>query len=308
MKPKIVFMGTPDFAIPALQKVHEIYGISAVVTQPDKPKGRGQHLAWPAVKECAIELGIPVIQPITMKDLDFINELSALKPDIIVVIAFRILPPEVFELAELASFNIHGSLLPKYRGAAPINWAIINGEKETGLTSFILKQSVDTGDVLLQEKIHIGQEDTFGDVYNTLSKLSAELTVKTIELILSGDYTTMPQDNAIASPAPKIFKEHCRIDWSQHADNIVNLIRGLSPTPSAYTMFHGDNLKILKAHKCTKNHLEPGHYKITAKEFAIGCADAAISITELQPAGKKAMKIEDFLRGYRGNPKGNLEE
>jgi methionyl-tRNA formyltransferase len=308
MKPKIVFMGTPDFAIPALIKVHEIYGISAVVTQPDKPKGRGQHLAWPAVKECAIELGIPVIQPITLKDPDFINELSALKPDIIVVIAFRILPPEVFELAKLASFNIHGSLLPKYRGAAPINWAIINGEKETGLTSFILKQSVDTGDVLLQEKIHIGQEDTFGDVYNTLSKLSAELTVKTIELILSGNFTTMPQDNAIASPAPKIFKEHCRIDWSQHADNIVNLIRGLSPTPSAYTMFHGDNLKILKAHKCTKNQLEQGHYKITAKEFAIGCADAAISITELQPAGKKAMKIEDFLRGYRGNPKGNLEE
>jgi methionyl-tRNA formyltransferase len=308
MKPKIVFMGTPEFALPALKKVNEIYGISAVVTQPDKPKGRGQHLAGSAVKECAIELGIPVLQPVSLKDPEFIAELAALKPDIIVVIAFRILPPEVYELASLASFNIHGSLLPKYRGAAPINWAIINGDKETGLTSFILKQAVDTGDILLQEKIRIKPEDTFGDIYNALSEISANLTIDTIELISAGNYTALPQSNEIASPAPKIFKEHCRIDWNQHADKIVNLVRGLSPAPAAYTMFHGDNLKILKAHKCTKNQLEPGHYKITAKEFAIGCADAAVSILELQPAGKKVMKIEDFLRGYRGEAKGNLEE
>lgn len=307
MKPKIVFMGTPEFAIPALKKVNEIYGVSAVVTQPDKPKGRGQHLAWSAVKECAIELGIPVIQPISMKDPDFISELSGLKPDIIVVIAFRILPPEVYELASIATFNIHGSLLPKYRGAAPINWAIINGEKETGITSFILKQAVDTGDILLQKKIHIGNEDTFGDIYKILSELSADLTLETIDVLSSGKYSVSQQNNELATPAPKIFKEHCKIDWTKNADYTVNLIRGLSPVPSAYTIFNGDNLKILKAHKCTKNQLEPGHYKITAKEFAIGCEDAAVSITELQPAGKKVMKIEDFLRGYRGLAKGTLE-
>lgn len=307
MKPKIVFMGTPEFAIPALKKVNEIYGVSAVVTQPDKPKGRGQHLAWSAVKECAIELGIPVIQPISMKDPEFVNELAALKPDIIVVIAFRILPPEVYELASIATFNIHGSLLPKYRGAAPINWAIINGEKETGITSFILKQAVDTGDILLQKKIHIGNEDTFGDIYKILSELSADLTLETIDVLSSGKYSVSQQNNELATPAPKIFKEHCKIDWTKNADYTVNLIRGLSPVPSAYTIFNGDNLKILKAHKCTKNQLEPGHYKITAKEFAIGCEDAAVSITELQPAGKKVMKIEDFLRGYRGLAKGTLE-
>ena len=300
-------MGTPEFAIPALKKVNEIYGVSAVVTQPDKPKGRGQHLAWSAVKECAIELGIPVIQPISMKDPDFISELSGLKPDIIVVIAFRILPPEVYELASIATFNIHGSLLPKYRGAAPINWAIINGEKETGITSFILKQAVDTGDILLQKKIHIGNEDTFGDIYKILSELSADLTLETIDVLSSGKYSVSQQNNELATPAPKIFKEHCKIDWTKNADYTVNLIRGLSPVPSAYTIFNGDNLKILKAHKCTKNQLEPGHYKITAKEFAIGCEDAAVSITELQPAGKKVMKIEDFLRGYRGLAKGTLE-
>lgn len=308
MKPNIVFMGTPDFAIPSLKKINEKYGISAVVTQPDKPKGRGQHLGWTAVKECAIELGLPVIQPLSLKDPDFKNEIAAIKPDIIVVIAFSILPHEVYQLASVASFNIHGSLLPKYRGAAPINWAIINGEKETGLTSFLLKQTVDTGDILLQKKIRIAPEDTFGDIYNILSELSAELSIETIEMIRAGNYSAMPQNDTIASPAPKIYKEHCHIDWNKPADNIVNLIRGLSPIPSAYTTFRGENLKILKAHRCTKNQLEPGHYKITAKEFAIGCEDAAISITELQPAGKKVMKVEDFLRGYRGNPKGNFEE
>ncbi len=308
MNPKIVFMGTPEFAIPALKKVYEKYGIVAVVTQPDKPKGRGQHIALPVVKECAIELGIPVHQPISLKDADFLAELAAMKPDIIVVIAFRILPPEVYELASIASFNIHGSLLPKYRGAAPINWAIINGEKETGLTSFILKQAVDTGDILLQRKIAIAQEDTFGDIYNALSELSAEITLETIDTLINGNYSALPQNNQITSPAPKIFKEHCRIDWNKPAVHIVNLIRGLSPTPSAYTMFNGENLKILKAHKCKKNQLEPGHFKITAKEFTVGCSDAAVDIIELQPAGKKVMKLEDFLRGYRGNTKGVMDE
>ena len=299
----IIFMGTPDFAVPALEEIHKKYTVKAVVTQPDKPKGRGRKLAPPPIKEKAIELNIPVLQPEKMKDPDFIQQIKDLKPDIICVIAFRILPAEVYEVASIASFNIHGSLLPKYRGAAPINWAIINGDTRTGLTSFVLQKEVDTGEILLKREVDINDDETFGDMYYRLQKLAPELSIETIELLASKKYKTEKQDASLACPAPKIFKKDCEIDWSKSTVDVRNFIRGMSPMPCAWTKFNGDILKIFRAELSDKK-LPANHYQIDDNSFTIACADKSISLTEIQLPGKKAVKIADFLRGYRGEKEG----
>lgn len=303
---KIIFMGTPDFAVPALEKIYNKYGLEAVVTIPDKPKGRGRKLMPSAVKVKAAELGLNIFQPEKLNDEDFIKEINEIKPDIICVIAFRILPQVLYEIPSLGSFNIHGSLLPKYRGAAPINWAIINGEKETGVTSFLLQKQVDTGDILLKRKISIPENATTGDLHDLLMPEAAELSIETIELLNSGDVKVQNQDDSQATQAPKIFKEDCEIKFSKSAINLKNFIHGMSPIPGAWTKFEdGSTLKILRA-EITGESIPIGEYLITKKELLIGASDGALSIKELQPEGKKAMNVESYVNGWRGEPKGKF--
>jgi methionyl-tRNA formyltransferase len=304
--PKIVFMGTPEFAVPALSAIHSKYGISAVVTVPDKPKGRGLKLIPSPVKEKAFELEIPVYQPEKLKDEDFIQSIRDIEPDIIVIIAFRILPRELFTIPKIASFNIHGSLLPKYRGAAPINHAIINGETRSGLTSFILQDKVDTGNILLKKEVDISSEMTAGELHDILIPKAAELSLETIELLLNRNYTPMIQDDSLASLAPKLNKENTRINWEMPSQQIINFIRGLSPYPTAWTNMDENPLKILKAEKVDSNNLAPGKFSITKKQFLVGTPDGDISITYLQPPNKKVMPVSDFLNGYRGAYEGIL--
>lgn len=301
-------MGTPEFAVPSLEALHAAYGVKAVVTVPDKPKGRGLKLLPSAVKAKAVELGIPVLQPEKLKDIQFINSLKELKPDIIVVIAFRILPEEVYSLASTGTFNIHGSLLPKYRGAAPINRAIINGDEVSGLTSFLLKKEVDTGDILLKKQVRIPDNATAGDLHDMLMPVAAQLSVETIELLLSGSYTPCVQDNSLASPAPKIFPDQCRIDWTGEAATLKNFIHGMSPSPGAWTMWNGKRLKILRVELLKADGKgNPGSFRMENGLFTVDCAFGKLSIVELQAEGKKAMKTHDFLAGYRGEATGTFE-
>jgi methionyl-tRNA formyltransferase len=303
-KPKVIFMGTPEFAVPTLEKLNEKYGIGLVVTVPDKAQGRGLKLMPSAVKEKAIELEIPVLQPESLKSEDFIRTVSEFNPDIIVVLAFRILPEEVFTLAKVGSFNIHASLLPAYRGAAPINWAIINGEKKTGLTSFLLEKKVDTGSILLSKEFEIPDGFTAGDLHNALMPLSAELAIETCELLLSGNYQLIPQDESKASKAPKIFPEDCKIDWSLPAEKIRNFIHGTSPTPGAWTIWDDKRLKILRARISGNKEGIAGFFVIENSQFMVFCGEDAIIIDELQAEGRKPMKIKDFLNGYKGENQG----
>lgn len=299
----IIFMGTPEFAVPSLISINEKYGVKAVVTVPDKPKGRGLKLSYSPIKEKAIELGIPVLQPEKLKDESFIENLKQFQPDIIVVIAFRILPKEVFLLPKIASFNIHGSLLPKFRGAAPINHAIITGEKESGLTSFILGEKVDTGNMLLQYKCNIDDNMTAGELHDNLMPEAANLSLQTIEILLSGNYQPIIQDETLASPAPKIFRENCKIDWRNTQEQVHNLIRGLSPYPGAWTMFENKQFKILRTMKTNKN-IEQGKFIIKDNKMLVGCSDNALEIIEIQPENKKPMSIKEFINGWRGLSEG----
>lgn len=303
-KLKIIFMGTPEFAVPALDSIHSEYGVEAVVTVPDKPKGRGLKLAFSKVKEKALELKIPVYQPISLKDEDFLSTISNINPEIIVVIAFRILPRELYSMAKIASFNIHGSLLPKYRGAAPINHAIINGEKKTGLTSFVLQEKVDTGNILLKSEIDIDDEMTAGELHDLLMPLAADLSLSTIELLLSGNYSPIIQSDDEASPAPKLNKENTKLNWDLPAVKIINLIRGLSPYPGAWSNMDGNNLKIFKAVKTNSKTLSPKQYRIDKKQFLVGTTDYDISLLQIQPQNKNSMNISNFLNGYRGSETG----
>jgi methionyl-tRNA formyltransferase len=298
-KPKIIFMGTPEFAVPALISIHDKYGIEAVVTVPDKPKGRGLKMAYSPVKNKALELGIPVLQPEKLKDEQFIENLKSYEPDIIVVIAFRILPKDVYLLPQIASFNIHGSLLPKFRGAAPINHAIIKGEKKTGLTSFILGEKVDTGNMLLQYECNIDDNMTAGELHDLLMPEAAILSLKTIELLINGNYLPIIQDESCASPAPKIFRENCKINWVDSQHNIHNLIRGLSPYPSSWTTFEDKQFKILRTLKA-KQKIDPGKFTIKDNKMLVGTSDFALEILEIQPENKKPMLIKEFLNGWRG--------
>ncbi len=294
----IVFFGTPDFAVPVLNKIHESgHKIIAVVTIPDKQKGRGRRLHFSPVKSAAVKLGLDVIQPSRLRDDEFIEKLKMLNADLFVVVAFKILPPEVFQIPPKGSFNLHASLLPKYRGAAPIQWALINGEKETGVTTFFLEEKVDTGNIILQERIEIADGDNFGTLHDKLSLLGAEVTLKTINSINRGNVEILEQDESQATPAPKITKEICRIDWTKSATEIHNLVRGLSPYPGA---FFEDGNKIFKIFKTGIIHLDLTAGKVirNKKELIIGCGKDSLSILEIQPEGRKRMSVSEFLRGY----------
>jgi len=298
---RIVFMGTPDFAIPSLKiLLDNQYDIVSVVTVPDKPAGRGLQLSTSAVKQYAQNHRLQLLQPERMKDEYFIRQLTDLKPDIFVVVAFRILPPEVFQIPKLGSFNLHASLLPKYRGAAPINWAIIRGEKETGVTSFFLQEKVDTGNIILQARVPIGPDENAGELHDKLSDIGAEIVLHTVRLIEAGKVSPKLQDDSLASTAPKIFKDHCRVDWNKPAAQIHDLIRGLSPRPGAFTMYDGRILKIYRSQivdvdkKCASGEVLQADNKLIMKTN-----DGAIELLDLQLEGKKRMSAEDFLRGYR---------
>ena len=296
---KIVFFGTPDFAVPSLDFLNKSkHEVVAVVTAPDKERGRGRKVSFTPVKEYALEHDLKCLQPESMKDEEFIDNLTQLNADLFVVVAFRILPRSVYTIPKFGSFNLHGSLLPKYRGAAPIHWAIINGEKETGVTTFFLEDKVDTGNIILQEKLIIEEDDNLGTIHDKMSLLGAEVVLKTVDLIESGNYELQKQDNSLATPAPKISKELGEIDWNKPARQIHNLIRGLSPFPDAYFIHNGAKYKVFKSVVVESVKLLPGEIKQTKNEIFIGCSDNALQILELQPEGRKRMTADAFLRGY----------
>ena len=304
---KIIYMGTPEFAVPTLKALNDNYTVQAVVTVPDKPKGRGKQVLPSDVKIMATELGLPVLQPDKLKDEDFVRQIKEFAPDIIIVVAFRILPEEVYTLSRLGTFNIHGSILPKYRGAAPINWAVINGDTETGLTSFLLKNEVDTGDILLNIKTEISESTTFGDLYYELKDKAPQLAIDTVELLVAGNYTTQSQDESLATKAPKIFSDDCKIDWSKDSMQVKNLINGVSPIPGAWTMWGEQRIKILRAIPSASFEPETlGKFRITKNTFDVQCSDGAISILEIQMPGKKSQRIQDFINGWKYETQGKL--
>ena len=296
---RIVFMGTPDFSIPSLKILLENKNeILSVVTALDKERGRGQKITFSAVKQFAIENNIPVFQPGKLRDESFIRELKKLNADLFVVVAFRILPKEVFEIPKFGSFNLHGSYLPKYRGAAPIQWSLISGDTETGLTTFKLAEKVDTGNIYLQEKVKISPDDNFETLHNRMSLLGGELVLKTVQLIESGNFELKQQDDSLASPAPKITKEICLIDLNKSAEQIHNLVRGLSPHPAAYFNYNNKIIKIYKTEIVNNINLKPFEFHQTKTELIIGCGKNAIRVLEIQQEGKKRMDTEEFLRGF----------
>jgi methionyl-tRNA formyltransferase len=300
----IVFMGTPDFAVPSLEiLLKNNYTVSAVVTAPDKPRGRGQQVSFTAVKESALRYSLPVLQPETLRDPLFISALTDLKPDLFIIVAFRILPKEVYSIPVKGSFNLHASLLPKFRGAAPINWAIINGEKESGVTTFFLQDKVDTGNIILQKHVPISDEMNAGELHDSLSTVGSIAVLETVQMIEKGTANPQQQDNTLASPAPKIFKETCRIDWNQSADVIHNFVRGLSSYPTAWTVHNDKQIKIFQTKKSEvrsqKSESEVGTIGIVENKILVLTSDGSIEILELQLEGKKRMSAEEFLRGYR---------
>jgi len=294
-------MGTPDFAIPSLKILLENnHQILAVVTTTDKERGRGQKVTFTAVKQFAIENNIQVYQPEKLKgNNEFVEQMKNLSPDLFVVVAFRILPKEVFEIPKFGSFNLHGSYLPKYRGAAPIQWALINGDEETGLTTFKLAEKVDTGNIYLQEKVKINPDDNFETLHDRMSLFGADLVLKTVMMIENENVELKTQDDFLASPAPKIIKETCLIDWNKPASEIHNLVRGLSPHPVAYFLHNNKVIKIYKTEIVKDLNLKPGEIHQTKTELIIGCGKDSLRIFEIQQEGKKKMQTEEFLRGYK---------
>lgn len=301
-------MGTPDFAVTSLSKLVENgQNVVAVVTSVDKPSGRGLAMSTSAVKKYAISKNIPVLQPEKLKSPEFLAELASYRADLQIVVAFRMLPEVVWNMPPKGTFNLHGSLLPQYRGAAPINWAIINGEKETGVTTFFLQHEIDTGSIIFQEKLPIGFEENVGDIYEKLMHLGADLVLKTVKAIESGVYPQEPQIQSVElHHAPKIFKETCEIDWNKSALEIYNFVRGLSPYPAAWINFDGKFTKIFKvaiAEIEIENYpslLFASDLYLDKKQLIFKTGNGYISILELQQEGKKRMGIEEFLRGYRG--------
>lgn len=304
-------MGTPEFAVASLRRlVEEGYNIVAVVTTPDKPAGRGQKLHESDVKVAARELGLPILQPVRLRDEEFVESLRALQPDLGIVIAFRMLPEVVWSMPKYGTFNLHASLLPQYRGAAPINWAIINGDTETGITTFLLNHEIDKGAIIGQMVVPILPEDNIGTMYDKLMTKGCDLVVDTVEHIAAQNFTPIEQmhiDEATLKPAPKIFKEDCRIDWSWEGERIVNFVRGLSPYPAAWTPMYlsGEERGSAKIFKATFNpaaHNEPaGTIRTDGRgtTLEVACADGWISIHELQVAGKRRMAARDLLLGFR---------
>ncbi len=306
-KLKIIYSGTPEFAVEPLKKlVDNGYDIVAVITAPDKPAGRGMHLRHSAVKEFALKHGLNILQPAKLKDTGFLESVRKLHADLHIVVAFRMMPEELWSMTPMGTFNLHASLLPQYRGAAPINRAIMNGEKETGVTTFFLRHEIDTGDIILSEKVDISENENAGELHDKLMHIGANLVLKTVELIESGKASTHPQQpDTPLKTAPKIFKDDCRIDWNKSAYEIFNQIRGLSPYPGAHTTLISKEgketgLKIFKSVK-TESDIKttPGEITSDQKNYVrIGCANGNIEITEVQLEGKRKMNIQEFLRGF----------
>lgn len=310
---RIVFMGTPGFAVASLgELVDNGYKIAGVVTSPDKPSGRGQKIAESAVSEYAKVKGLKLFKPERLKDEGFLKELKNLEADLFVVVAFRMLPESVWRMPRLGTFNLHASLLPDYRGAAPVNWAIINGEKETGVTTFLIDNQIDTGKILFCEPVKIGENDTAGDLHDRLMVTGARLVLKTVDALAEGK--VQPVDQSLSGitagkmkHAPKIFREDCMINWEKSAESIRNLIRGLSPYPAAWTMVENESenakmsVKIYFAGSENENHgFNPGRIYSDNKTFLkVACSDGWILVTDLQAEGKRRMKTEEFLRGFQ---------
>lgn len=302
---RIVFMGTPEFAVASLEALLKAGClVVAVITAPDKPAGRGLDLHQSAVKKSALAHGIPVLQPEKLRNADFLQQLRSFKADLQICVAFRMLPEVVWNMPALGSINLHGSLLPQYRGAAPINWAVIHGEKTTGVTTFKLKHEIDTGNILLQKSFEITPEDTAGTVHDKMMRIGAALLVETVKGLAANTLKETPQtipDGRIVHPAPKIFTETCQIDFSKTVNDVLNLVRGLSPYPTAFTFLNQKKLKIFSADKEQIQHNNPsGAYETDGKNYLqFACSDGYLLVKELQLEGKKRMKIKEFLRGYR---------
>jgi len=297
-------MGTPEFAVPSLQiLVGNNINVVAVITAPDKPQGRGQKITHSPVKECALQHNIPVLQPTNLKSPEFLEQLKGYQANLQIVVAFRMLPEVVWSMPALGTFNLHASLLPDYRGAAPINWAIMNGEKETGVTTFFLKHEIDTGSIIFQEKEKITEDDTVGTLYERLMRKGAALVLKTVKAIEAGSYPSVPQPEASPGKhAPKIFKETCEINWNQSTENIRNFVRGLNPYPGAWTLLNGKSFKIFSIQQSTFRiqHSATGSTETDSKTYLyVKTADGWASIQELQPEGKKRMTIHEFFRGNK---------
>jgi methionyl-tRNA formyltransferase len=306
---RIIFLGTPDFAVASLQKLVEAScNIVGVVTAPDKPAGRGMQIQQSAVKKYALEQNLQVLQPEKLKSESFIADLKLLNADLQVVVAFRMLPEIVWNMPTMGTINVHGSLLPQYRGAAPINWAIINGEKFTGVTTFKLKQEIDTGNILLQKTIPISENINVGELYDEMKEVGANLLLTTIEKLANNSLKEKEQDNetalfanTILKKAPKIFTETCIIDWNKTVEEVYNLVRGLSPYPAAFTYLQNKKLKIFYCQKEVTKHTQTiGEFDTDHKSYIkIACSNGYISLLDIQLEGKKRMKVIEFLRGYR---------
>ncbi|MEP6844409.1 MAG: methionyl-tRNA formyltransferase [Panacibacter sp.] len=303
-KLRIIFMGTPEFAVASLSALVDAdFNIACVITAPDKPAGRGMRMNESAVKKYAVEKGLKILQPEKLKNSAFIEELKKIDAEVQVVVAFRMLPEVVWKMPPLGTINVHASLLPQYRGAAPINWAIINGEKQTGVTTFKLQHEIDMGNILLQEIIPIDEDETAGELHDKMKESGARILVKTIQQLGIGKLDEIPQENIspVIKHAPKIFTETCKIHWNKTAEEIHNLIRGLSPFPGAFTFLNEKILKIYKSSKEIASHnFKNGHIQTDNKTFLkFACRDGFIKINELQIEGKRRMLIEDFLKGYQ---------
>ncbi len=306
---KIVFFGTPDFAVESLRAlVKGGYNIIGVVTMPDKPAGRGHRLFQSPVKQYAQSVGLKILQPVSLKDPQFVSELKSLGGDLFIVIAFRMLPEIVWQMPRLGTFNLHASLLPRYRGAAPINWAIINGDTQTGVTTFFLKHEIDTGDIIAREAIDITPEDNVGTIHDRLMILGAKLTIDTVGSIIAGTLTTTPQEllakGETPTPAPKIFRETCHIDWHQSSTQVHNLVRGLSPYPAAWCTMVADgheptDIKVFVTRIANDISAQVGDVVIDGDKLFVGCNDGTVELLEVQPTGKRRMPVADFLRGAR---------
>lgn len=303
---KIIFIGTPDFAVESLDSLIKAEkNVVAVITAPDRKAGRGQKINESAVKKYAVAHQIPTLQPTNLKDEDFLAQLASYQADLQIVVAFRMLPEAVWDMPPLGTFNLHASLLPNYRGAAPINWAIINGENKTGVSTFFLKHKIDTGDIIFQEEVQIQPDDTAGSLHDKLMLVGGKLVVKTVESIEANDYSLMSQSNLATKEAPKIFKEDCKIDWNQSVIEIDRFVRGMSPYPTAWSIIRANNtgkelnLKLYKVSISNeKFELDAGEIIVIEGRLIVGCGDGSLEVLELQLEGKKRMKSKDLLNGF----------
>ncbi|MBP3938730.1 MAG: methionyl-tRNA formyltransferase [Clostridia bacterium] len=296
----IVFMGTPEFAVPCLQRlIDDGHNVKGVFTQPDKPKGRGHKMQFPPVKECAVKAGIPVYQPTKMRDGEVLSVIEMLNPELIIVVAYgKILPKEILDFPRYGCINMHASILPRYRGAAPIQWCVINGEKESGVTAMQMDVGLDTGDMLLTKKVSIGENETAGELHDELSLLGAQVMAETIDLLLKGELIPEKQDDEKSNYAPMLTKDLCPINWNESALSIHNKVRGLSPWPVATAKLGEKTIKIHKTIISDKSNGQPGEVIVSDKKLVVSCGEStSIEIVVLQTEGKKAMKASDFLRG-----------